>query len=154
MPSDPELSTEDLAEVAFGCACASVRRVARALTRAYDEALRPTGLTITQFSLLIGAALADGPSIGRLAEVLGFERTTVTRDLRPLRERGLVEVRAGEDRRSRLVEITPAGRRAVADALPRWREAQARVLADERAQTWPGLAAGLLELERSARAAA
>ena len=154
MASDLELSVEDLREVAHGCVCVSVRRVARALTRAYDEALRPCGLTITQFSLLVGVALAGGPSIGQLAEILGLERTTLTRDLRPLRERGLVDLRVGDDRRSRVVEITAPGRRAAAKALPRWREAQARVLDDHTAQAWPGLAAGLLALEHSATGAA
>ncbi len=141
----------ELGEVAFGCACVAVRRTARSLTRAYDEALRPGGLRITQFSILVAAELAGSATVGRLAEVLGLDRTTLTRDLRLLSERGLVDVRIGEDRRSRTVELTDAGRTAMADALPRWRAVQARVVGDRGLAARPGFAKELVRLEKAAR---
>jgi DNA-binding MarR family transcriptional regulator len=147
MPVRHKLSTEDLAEVASGCACIAVRRAAHSLTRAYDEALRPSGLRITQFSLLVAAALAGPPTLTRLAEVLGLDRTTLTRDLKPLVARGLAEVRVGEDRRSRVVEVTDAGRQAMAEALPRWRAVQAKAVGEQgAAAVWPRLADDLARL--------
>jgi DNA-binding MarR family transcriptional regulator len=115
----------DLQQVARGCACQAARRAARELTRAYDESLRPSGLRTTQFSILVAVALMRAPTMSRLAEAVGLERTTLTRDLRPLSERGLVAVGPGADRRSRVVELTDAGRAAVAAAMPHWRRAQA-----------------------------
>jgi DNA-binding MarR family transcriptional regulator len=115
----------DLQQAAFGCACQAARRAARELTRAYDEALRPSGLRTTQFSLLVAVGLMGAPSMTELASAVALERTTLTRDLRPLSERGLVAIRPGDDRRSRVVELTDAGWAGVAAAMPRWREAQA-----------------------------
>jgi len=94
------------------------------MTRAYDEALRPSDLRTTQFSILVAVGLMGAPSMTQLAAAVALERTTLTRDLRPLSERGLVAVGPGEDRRSRVVELTDAGWAALAAAMPRWREAQ------------------------------
>jgi DNA-binding MarR family transcriptional regulator len=118
----------------------AVRRAAHAMTRAYDDALRPSGLRITQFSLLVAASLAGSPTLSQLAEVLGLDRTTVTRDLKPLIARGLVEVSVGEDRRSRVIEVTGAGQRTMSAALPRWRAAQKKTVGGEAAASWPRLA--------------
>jgi DNA-binding MarR family transcriptional regulator len=153
MPTRRDLSIENLAEVASGCACIALRRTAHSLTRAYDEALRPSGLRITQFSLLVAAALAGPANLSQLAHVCGLDRTTLTRDLKPLAARGLVEVRVGEDRRARVVELTAAGRRAMAEALPRWRAAQATALGDQAAAFWPRLADDLARLSATAQRA-
>jgi DNA-binding MarR family transcriptional regulator len=145
------LSQGELVEVASGCACTAVRRTARSLTRAYDEALRPTGLRITQFALLVAAALGEGKlTLSRISGVLGLERTTLTRVLRPLEQRGLIEVRVGDDRRARTVAVTAAGREAMAEALPLWREAQARVVGGEAAEPWERLAADLASVAEAA----
>jgi len=85
-------------------------------------------LKSTQFSLLNAANLADGVGINRLAEIMAMDRTTLTRNLRPLMSEGLIELRPGADRRSRMIRITPAGRRRLARALPLWREAQNRAV--------------------------
>ena len=145
------LTQTELHEVAFGCACLGVRRTARSVTRLYDDALGPSGLTITQMSLLVAAELAGSATVGQLADVLGLERTTVTRDLRPLRDRRLVDIGVGEDRRARAIALTDAGREALADALPRWRSAQEKVMGDERVPSWPELADTLMSLDAAAR---
>jgi DNA-binding MarR family transcriptional regulator len=145
------LSQEELVEVASSCACTAVRRTARSLTRAYDEALRPTGLRITQFALLVAAALGEGTlTLSRMSGVLGLERTTLTRVLRPLEQRGLIEVRVGDDRRARTVAVTAAGRELMAEALPLWRAAQARVVSGEAAEPWERLAADLARVAEAA----
>ena len=74
------------------CTCARLRRTARRLTRAYDRALRPSGLRLTQYSVLANVTRAGGLSITELAERLAMDRTTLTRNLRPLEAAGWVRV--------------------------------------------------------------
>ena len=107
------------------CRCLNARREAQRLTRAYDEKLRPFGLTVNQFSMLTTLILAGPLSVAELAEHLGIDRTTLTRNLALGEKNGLVETATGDDRRVRLVEITRAGRALADQALPAWREAQA-----------------------------
>ena len=109
------------------CSCFAVRRAARLITQHYDRQLRPTGLRATQFTLLVVLALEGPTPLGRLADRLGTERTTLTRNLRSMIARGLVEGEAGEDRRVQLLRVTPKGTAAAKAALPRWREAQGGV---------------------------
>jgi DNA-binding MarR family transcriptional regulator len=143
------LGRSELLEVTDGCACKHLRRSARAVTRLYDETLRPSGLRITQFTLLIAVAIGEPVPITRLADALSLDRTTLGRDLKPLTDRGLVEIRAGDDRRTRVVRLTGQGRDALGRAYPLWQSAQARIV--ERS-SWPVLAAGLQEVAAAARA--
>src|ERR671923_2427118 len=94
-------SRSDLHEIATSCACRRLRGAARAVTRLYDDALRPTGLRATQFTLLVAAQLRSRSLITELADGLALERTSVTRELALLEERGLVSITAGKDRRAR-----------------------------------------------------
>jgi DNA-binding MarR family transcriptional regulator len=109
------------------CTCLGLRKAARAVTQMYDQTLKPAGLRSTQFSLLVAAERAGPRGIGELAELLVMDRTTLTRNLKPLLERGLLERAEGADRRRHPIAITAAGRAALATALPYWREAQARM---------------------------
>ncbi len=80
---------------------------------------------------ILGVVSLAGPeTIGRLAERLVMDRTTLTRDLKPLEREGLVEIVQGEDRRTRTVTLTKRGREALARALPLWKKAQARIVED------------------------
>ena len=107
------------------CRCFAARREARRITHAYDGALRPSGLRATQFTMLTVLILAGPMTVGRLAEKLAADRTTLTRNLKPLEKRGLVRTESAGDRRVRLVSISAAGLRAAKAALPLWRRAQA-----------------------------
>ena len=111
-------------EVLENCACHKVRIAARAVTRAYDEALRPVGLRATQLSVLVAAAADDALSITALAKFMGMDRSTLTRNLRPLESEGLIAVGLEGWRRSRALEITAKGRSRMQEALPLWRKAQ------------------------------
>ena len=139
----------ELAEVAADCACRRLRRTARAVTQRYDETLRPSGLRITQFTLLVAVALTEPVRIAQLADTVDLDRTTLARDLKPLTERGLVEVAAGDDRRTRVVRLTGQGRAAIGRAYPLWQRAQAQVFDGS---PWPGLAGGLEEVAARALA--
>ncbi|MEP7207784.1 MAG: MarR family winged helix-turn-helix transcriptional regulator [Casimicrobiaceae bacterium] len=133
--------------VSPACACGRLRRATRALTQHYDNAMAPSGLRVTQFSLL-RTLLQEGASpVTRLADVLLLDRTALSRNLDPLLARGLVTVTAGRDARTRTVALTAGGRRAVRLAAPHWQQAQrevARKLGPERLQS---LIATLGELE-------
>jgi DNA-binding MarR family transcriptional regulator len=110
------------------CSCFAVRRAARAITQLYDRHLRGTGLRANQFTLLVVLARAGDPlPMGRLASLLGVERTTLTRNLRPLEAQRFVAMRTGDDHRVRRVALTERGRAAALAALPAWRKAQSSV---------------------------
>jgi DNA-binding MarR family transcriptional regulator len=117
--------------MAAGCLCFRARRVSRALTRMYDEALRPLGIQATQLTLLNAVAMmGEEAAMGRLADVLAMDQTTLSRNLRPLEKAGLLALsRLPADRRVRVARLTPDGERRVEDALPLWRQAHARVVA-------------------------
>lgn len=116
-------------ELNFGdCSCFNLRRAARRVTQVYDHELASTGLKATQLSLLVllrGDNTGKGIAITRLAEKLGMDRTTLTRNLGVVERDGMVTVRTGDDPRSRLVVLTKAGREAVNRAIPHWEKAQA-----------------------------
>jgi DNA-binding MarR family transcriptional regulator len=103
-----------------------LRRLARSVTQAYDDALAGSGIKLTQFSLLRAVQRNEPAPIGVLADELELDRTTLARNLRPLERDGLLTTSpAQSDQRVTEVSLTRQGRRAIAQALPRWREAQA-----------------------------
>lgn len=111
-----------------GCTCFRLRRLSRQVTQIYDRVLAPTGLRVTQFSLLSMLAWKDGQPMGCLADALDMERTTLTRNLKPLIDGGLVAlVRSQSDARQREVWLTADGRARQIDAKGLWRVAQNEV---------------------------
>ena len=108
------------------CLCLHAQRAARALARRFDEVLRPHDLTNGQFSLLVSLNRPQPPSIGSVASLLAMDRTTLTAALKPLERRGLLKISIDkEDRRSRRLTITPAGRALLVKAYPVWKETHA-----------------------------
>jgi len=110
------------------CLCLHVQRAARALARRFDDALRPIGLTNGQFSLMMSLNRPEPPDMGAVASLLGMDRTTLTAALKPLARRGLLRIKADSaDRRSRIMTLTPRGRRLLARAVPIWRRTHVAV---------------------------
>jgi len=110
------------------CLCLHVQRAARALARRFDLALQPLGLTNGQFSLMMSLNRPKAPGMGSVAELLAMDRTTLTAALKPLQRRRLVEVAVDpEDRRGRLLHLTPQGRDLLAQAAPVWEQTHAAV---------------------------
>lgn len=132
-----------LAEIAETCVCLNVRKAARAVTQLYDEVLQPCGLRSTQFNLLVAVALAGEAPVKRLAEALVMDRTTLTRNLKPLESQGLLTIDAGTDRRKHLVRLTERGHQALVSALPYWEQAQERVVTRLGQAQWQALQASL-----------
>jgi len=111
------------------CLCTAARRRSRDLTRAFEKAMRGSGVRGTQFTLLATLVQTGPIPTTRLAEFQGLERTTLTRNLSRLVRDGFVQIHEGEDRRVRKAAITPAGEGAARRAFPFWKKAQAAALA-------------------------
>ncbi len=109
-----------------GCVCFNVRKTARALTQIYDDALKPSGLRVTQFTLLMATTLHEPATLHRLASITVTDRTTLTRNLQPLETQGLIRIESGADRRERQVTMTARGRQVLATAIPLWENLQTR----------------------------
>lgn len=127
-PSRRELHAA-CAEVRADCACNGLRRAAREITQRYERALAPSGVKATQLPILVALGAAGPVPITPLAEGLALDRTTLTRNLRILEQRGLVTIGAAQhDARVRLASITDEGLQVLAQALELWREAQGDVV--------------------------
>ena len=109
----------------------NLRQAARAVTAQFDAELKSTGLRATQLNLLMAVETGAATTITDLAEILAMDRTTMTRNLKLLRDRGLVE--AGR------ISLTAKGRRSAAVALPLWEQAQARFVESLGSQRWESL---------------
>lgn len=113
------------------CLCLHAQRAARALSRRFDEAFRPYGITSGQFSLMNGLNRPEPPTIGAVASLLAMDRSTVTANLKPLERAGLVTIAVDAgDRRGRRVALTDAGRDLLARATPVWISEHAAVEAE------------------------
>jgi DNA-binding MarR family transcriptional regulator len=146
-PERPPSDAESLREIGVGiaatCAGFNLRRASRAITQHFDHALAPVGLRTTQFTLLGALALAGPVSINELAHGLVVDRTTLTRNLKLLRDAGLVESRAPQSGREIRFLLSEAGRETLARAIPHWRAAQQAIEAAFGVSRWPGMVAEL-----------
>ncbi len=107
------------------CNCFAMRKANRQISRFYDAHLEPAGLRITQFLTLAAMNEVGSVAVNALAERLDVERTAMGKMVGFLARDGLVRIKPSPtDGRSRLIELTEAGRRLHAKAVPLWREAQ------------------------------
>jgi DNA-binding MarR family transcriptional regulator len=111
----------------FDCYCASLRQAARAISQKYDAALRDTGLTITQFTLLNMIAHMPRPRVNDLADALAMDQTSLSRTLRIMERDELLAEVSGEDKRESRWILGREGQRRFKQALPAWRSAQKSV---------------------------
>ena len=145
------LEIAECKEIGRTCACFKVRKAARAITKLYEEVLRPSGLRATQFSLLMATRVMGPVTVVKLARVMVMDRTTLTRNLEVLENRGLISIKSGEDRREREVNMTDVGMEVLTKAIPLWEEAQERVrkgLGEERLQNLLGDLSEMISLAR------
>ena len=107
------------------CNCLALRQASRYITGMYDQVLSEAGLRVTQFSILY-KLLGLGPmTVNQMSAELVMDRTTLTRNLKPLERDALVTTGPSEhDKRERVIGLTPAGRAKVKAVLPLWRRAQ------------------------------
>jgi DNA-binding MarR family transcriptional regulator len=134
------------------CACANLRRAARAVTRMYNQELRSCGLELTQFTLLMALSLTGETTQGNLGRSLALDTTSLTRMLRLLAKRGWIAGKPGEDRRQRLLRLTASGRQKLRVSRPYWERAQRRFQRDLGARRWVQLSKVLAEVTRASGA--
>ena len=111
-----------------GCLNFQLRRTSRLLARYYDDALRPFGLRITQFNILAVLAQTGPITITALADFVGLERSALARNLKPIARKRFVTIVPGKDKRTRTVKLASAGRRKLEETLPRWDQAQTKLV--------------------------
>jgi DNA-binding MarR family transcriptional regulator len=127
MNAPAQINKEEFSQC-WDCACFNVRKAARVVTQQYDESLQACGLRATQFPILVVIAWRGPTTLTDLAGELVMDRTTLTRNLKPLEALGLVQSVQGTDRRTHSVSLTPKGRKTLVKGLPLWKQAQAGIL--------------------------
>jgi len=133
------------------CACFQVRRMSRAITQLYDDAFRDLGLRSTQFTLLLGVGGVGNEGVGAVADKLDMDRTTLSRNLKPLIKKGLVEEVPGQDARIHSLRLTRAGMAIIEDAWPIWQDVQHRLhdaLTPEQAAMLPEISDAVVALSQ------
>jgi DNA-binding MarR family transcriptional regulator len=128
------------------CTCGELRKAARAITLLYDNAFKSTGLLSTQFNVLQAIYNIDSIRISDLANKLGMDRTTLTRNLSVLERHGFIEIFQGKDQRTRIVTATQKGRSAVSKTILLWNEVQRKVKQEMGENSWRELMQNLGQL--------
>ena len=106
------------------CNCLNIRRASRAVTQFYDKVLEPSGLTITQLSLLRHLQLMQWANIGELAKKMRIDRTTLNRNMKSLIDSDLISINPGKDPRTKQLILTEDGTATMIKAWNLWGEAQ------------------------------
>jgi DNA-binding MarR family transcriptional regulator len=114
---------DEIAGIGRSCYAFQARKTANAVLRAYNEWMKPVELEMAQFATLSAILQGAAGSVGKLADVLGVERTTLVRNLKVLEKRGLIAV-AGRNQRRLTYTLTPLGAETLSRALPLWQQAQ------------------------------
>ena len=110
------------------CASANFRRAARVITRHYEKELRGAGVSATQLPLLAAINAGINTSIAALADALDLERSTISRELAILERHALIAVEEGNDKRTRVLKLTPRGHKMLAAAFRAWKRAHAAIV--------------------------
>ena len=118
------------------CVCNTLRMATRAVTQLYDDVLRPSGLRVTQFSILAAIARLGEAGVSQLADTLAIEQTTMTRSLTLLERDARIERAPHADARVKSMRLTAGGKRALATARPLWARAQDIVLRELGTTAW------------------
>jgi len=110
--------------------------VTRAVTQLYDDVLRPSGLRVTQFSILAAIARMGEANLRVLEDTLAIDQTTLTRSLNLLERDGVIERASHPDGRIKAMRLTSKGRGALKVARPLWAQAQDKVLRELGTKAW------------------
>lgn len=140
----PDLPAREAVQL---CLNFNVRKAARVLTQHYNSALQASGLLATQFSVLVALSFGGPVTITELADILVTDRTTLARNLRPLKRQKYIHIARGEvDKRRKYVSITALGEQALGGALPLWAQTQEDLKSAVGSETWQRLQADLAAL--------
>lgn len=125
-----ETAQEIARQMSQQCVARRLRQVNRTITRLYDEALRPHGLTVNQLNILAVVISEKKIRPGQLGQILGMEKSTVSRTVDRMVRKDWLKVTAGEDSRTQLLTVTAKGRKLLLSVTPIWDNLQAGVLTD------------------------
>jgi DNA-binding MarR family transcriptional regulator len=128
------------------CCCFNMRKVTRAVTQYYDRFLEPAGIRATQFTLLAALFSTKGKTLTEIADSLVMDRTTLTRNLKPLEKMGLISIVQTLDKRSKAYILTPEGEQIVERCVPLWQHAQDSVVNGLTTETYHNLVNKLTSL--------
>ncbi|MGE3065165.1 MAG: MarR family winged helix-turn-helix transcriptional regulator [Hyphomicrobiaceae bacterium] len=122
----------DIGEIAdttaASCLATRVRQLSRIVTRVYDDALRPLGITASQFTLLTQLAQQDGITAVEIGHSLDIEKSTLSRNLKRLLALGHINMDPPAGRRGRGLHLTPKGQTVMQQAYPVWKDAQGKAV--------------------------
>ncbi len=124
---DLSISIEKL-ESCAECTCFNLRKASRVITQLFDRAMKNGGLRSTQFSILAVLSAFGAETITKLSEILVMDRTTLTRNLKPMESAGLIKITQGSDLRSKAVSLTKKGNQTFARTFPHWKETQGMII--------------------------
>ena len=141
----PAIALKDLAECGQ-CTCFNLRKASRIVTQYFDDSMRSIGLRGTQFTLLANAFAYSPITVTRMSEIMIIDRTTLGRNLLPMEKRGLIKVESGDDRRTRIVKITDAGKRKLTEAYPLWKETQENIKQKMGLENWGSMISNISNL--------
>ena len=110
------------------CIAMRIRLISRAISRIYDEALRPHGLKASQLSILGVISLLGSAEPSEVCRILHLDASTLSRNVNRMRTKGWLDVSSAEDRRAHRLRLTPEGDRILAEVFPAWREAQDKAM--------------------------
>ena len=137
----------------LACACATARQVARAITQLYDRWLEGTGLEAPQFALLMALNAHGEASQASIGKRYGMDKTTVSRNLKWLQQRGFIAAAGAEDGRERRFVLTADGRKRLAAAKPKWKKAQDHLRSGMTSEQWDTMFDAFRAVARAARTA-
>ncbi|MGE8035146.1 MarR family transcriptional regulator [Lysinibacillus sp. KCTC 33748] len=113
------------------CVCANLRKKTRVVTHLYDKLLQPTGLKVTQYSMLANIDHQQSVSISQLGDILLLDQTTITRNINLLKQNGYVDItKDPQDARTKVITLTEKGVEKLNEAAPIWEDIQERIIND------------------------
>ncbi|HET7289709.1 MAG TPA: MarR family winged helix-turn-helix transcriptional regulator [Thermodesulfobacteriota bacterium] len=134
----PKFENLKLAEC-LDCVCYEFRKTARFVINYYDTALKDADLKSNQFIILVSVGYLESPNFKKLAEFVGIDQSTLARNLTTVEKQKLVSVRAGKNRREKLISLTKKGERKLVSSFPLWKKAQGRLVDGLGTDNWKNI---------------
>jgi DNA-binding MarR family transcriptional regulator len=118
------------------CTNMKLRKATRLVTQAYDTEMQLAGINSTQFTLLATLKVMGNPAITKLAEMMVMDRTTLSRNIKPLIDKGLVTSVSEQDQRVRQICLTLEGEALLSEGMPHWHKIQDAIVQKLGEQRW------------------
>ncbi|MCT7637763.1 MarR family winged helix-turn-helix transcriptional regulator [Aliarcobacter butzleri] len=106
------------------CHCTNMRQISRKITNIYDEFLKPSNLNVTQYSLLSNLKRVQPTKMNDFSKVVKLDRTTLVRNLKPLINLSLIEIKSIDKSKAQLLELSQKGIELQNEGYKYWQKAQ------------------------------